>query len=102
MIATGQTLQRAGKECMAKGSFDVQKKRVCKEIIAFSPQFYHKWIKITLILGKCKFLLELPRNMLSNIPINFSPCVRSVVKSSSCNGLDILQNWPQIVRKYIN
>ena len=63
-IATGQTLRRAGKECMAKACFDVQKKRVCRESIAFSPQFYHKWIKITLVLGKCKFLSELPRNML--------------------------------------
>ena len=30
---------------------------------------------------------------------NFSPCVRSIVKSSSCNGLKVLQNHPEIARK---
>ena len=45
-----------------------------------------------LIGGKGKFLLALPRKMLQNVPNNFSLCVRSIGKSSSRNGLEILQN----------
>ena len=30
---------------------------------------------------------------------NFSPYVRSIVKSSSCNGLKVLQNYPEISTK---
>ena len=59
--------------------------------MAFSPQFYHTWMKIMLLRGKFKFLLELPRNI--------SPCVRSIVKSSERNGLKISQNYPEIARK---
>ena len=49
--------------------------------------------KDILIRGKCKFLLELPRNVSWKISKNFSPCVRScLVKSSSRNGLEILRS----------
>ena len=44
-----------------------------------------------LVKGNCRVLVELPRNVKKK-PKNFSPCVRSIVKSSSCNGLEILQN----------
>ena len=57
--------------------------------MAFSPQFYHKDM---LARGKRKVLLKLQRNMLQKIPKNFSPSARSIVKSSSRNGLEILQN----------
>ena len=30
---------------------------------------------------------------------NFSPYIRSIVKSSSCNGLKVLQNYPEIATK---
>ena len=30
---------------------------------------------------------------------NFSPYLRSIVKSSSCNGLKVLQNYPEIATK---
>ena len=38
-----------------------KKKRVCTEIDALSLHFYHKWIKLLLIRGKCNFLFELPK-----------------------------------------
>ena len=41
-----------------------------------------------LIRGTCKFVFVFSRN----ISMNFSPCVRFIVKSSSRNGLDVLQN----------
>ena len=62
-IATGQTLQVVRKKYLAKGCFDVQKKRFWREINAFSPWFYHKWIKIMLIWGKSKFLLTIPHRV---------------------------------------
>ena len=48
-----------------KRLFGCPKKQFWRELMAFLPQFYHKWIDmlIMLIQGKCKFLLELPQNM---------------------------------------
>ena len=82
-------MQLAIKKCMAaKGCFNVRKnEQFWREINAFPPQFYHKLIKIMLIRENCKFLFVFPRN----IPMNVSPRVRFIVKSSSRNGLDILQ-----------
>ena len=73
---------------LGEGLFGRPKKRFWREIIAFSPQLYRK---IMLIRGKCNFLLELPQNMLERNTENYSPCVRSIVKSSSRNSLEILQ-----------
>ena len=73
----------------AKGCFNVRNNdQFWREINAFPPQFYHEWIKIMLIRENCKFLLVFPRN----IPMNVSARVRFIVKSSSRNGLDILQS----------
>lgn len=52
------------KEMYGEGRFRCSKVRFLREINAFSPQFYHRWIKINLIQGRCKFWLELPRNMI--------------------------------------
>ena len=61
-----------------------------------------------LIREKSNFLLELPRNMFLNIPIDF-PCVRFIVKLSSRNGREwsqeecsrrILQQFPRFLRKF--
>ena len=76
------------KGMLGEGLFGRPKKRFWREIIAFSPQLYRK---IMLIRGKCNFLLELPQNMLERNTENYSPCVRSIVKSSSRNSLEILQ-----------
>ena len=83
-------MQLAIKKCMAaKGFFNVRKnEQFWREINAFPPQFYHKLIKIMLIRENCKFLFVFPLN----IPMNVSPRVRFIVKSSSRNGLDILQS----------
>ena len=58
-IATWQTLQLAGRKRMVVSMS--KKKRVCTEIDALSLHFYHKWIKLLLIRGKCNFLFELPK-----------------------------------------
>ena len=63
--ATGQTLQIYGESLFRR-----PKKRFWKEINPFSPQFYHKRIKIMFIRGKCKFMSKLPQTMIYNIPIN--------------------------------
>ena len=63
--ATGQTLQIYGENLFRR-----PKKRFWKEINPFSPQFYHKRIKIMFIRGKCKFMSKLPQTMVYNIPIN--------------------------------
>ena len=63
--ATGQTLQIYGESLFRR-----PKKRFWKEINTFSPQFYHKRIKIMFIRGKCKFMSKLPQTMVYNIPIN--------------------------------
>ena len=63
--ATGQTLQIYGESLFRR-----PKKRFWKEINPFSPQFYHKRIKIMFIRGKCKFISKLPQTMVYNIPIN--------------------------------
>ena len=63
--ATGKTLQIYGESLFRR-----PKKRFWKEINPFSPQFYHKWIKIMFIRGKCKFMSKLPQTMIYNIPIN--------------------------------
>ena len=63
--ATGQTLQIYGESLFRR-----PKKRFWKEINPFSPQFYHKRIKIMFIRGKCKFMSKLPQTMVYNIPIN--------------------------------
>ena len=63
--ATGQTLQIYGESLFRR-----PKKRFWKEINTFSPQFYHKRIKIMFIRGKCKFMSKLPQTMIYNIPIN--------------------------------
>ena len=76
---------------MAKGCFDVQKGDFCERLELFAAVLLYL-DKDMLIRGKCKFLLELPRNIFQKIPKNSSPCVRSIVKSSSLNGLEILQN----------
>ena len=76
---------------MAKGCFDVQKSDF-GDMMALSPQFRHTWIKIILLRGKFKFLLELLQNVFKKKPKDFSICVMSIVKSSSRNGLEILQN----------
>ena len=63
--ATGQTLQIYGESLFRR-----PKKRFWKEINPFSPQFYHKRIKIMFIRGNCKFMSKLPQTMVYNIPIN--------------------------------
>ena len=63
--ATGQTLQIYGESLFRR-----PKKRFWKEINPFSPQFYHKRIKMMFIRGKCKFMSKLPQTMIYNIPIN--------------------------------
>ena len=63
--ATGQTLQIYGESLFRR-----PKKPFWKEINPFSPQFYHKRIKIMFIRGKCKFMSKLPQTMVYNIPIN--------------------------------
>ena len=63
--ATGQTSQIYGESLFRR-----PKKRFWKEINTFSPQFYHKRIKIMFIRGKCKFMSKLPQTMVYNIPIN--------------------------------
>ena len=47
---------------MAKGSIDVQKSDFCERLWLFRCSFLYM-DKDMLIRGKCKFLLELPRNM---------------------------------------
>ena len=52
------------KEMHGERQFDVQKqKRFLTEINDFLPQFYHRWIKIALLQGRCEFWSELPRNI---------------------------------------
>ena len=63
--ATGQKLQIYGESLFRR-----PKKRFWKEINPFSPQFYHKRIKMMFIRGKCKFMSKLPQTMIYNIPIN--------------------------------
>ena len=89
-IATRQTLQLAKEKCTANDCFDVQKKRFWREINAFSPQFYHKWIKIMLIRRKRKYhetCFKIYR--LSSL----------LARSSSLIGLDIIITKLAINRK---
>ena len=56
--------------------------------MAFSPQFYYGYVdtrEVQVFVGiTTKYVIK-------KIPKNFSPCVRFIVKSSSLNGLEILQ-----------
>ena len=71
------------------------KKRFWREINAFSSQFYYRSIKMMSIRGKSKFLIVTTKYVIRYTEkLNFSPCARSVVKSSSLSGLQILQNQP--------
>ena len=80
---------------MVKGCFDVQKRHFGERSMlfhrfstAFSPLFYYKWMKIMLIRGKWKFFQyfhEIYR---------WTSLLAFIVKSSSRNSLDILQNQP--------
>ena len=73
------------------------KRRFLREIIAFSLQFYYTWIKICRYEGSVSFCWNY--HEICHEKYRKTPCVRSVVKSSSHNGLKILQSWPGIVRK---
>ena len=59
--------------------------------MAFSPQFYHTWIKIRWHEGSVSFV-EITLKRVIKSTEKLSPCVKSIVKSSSRNGLEILQN----------
>ena len=83
---------------MPKVSFDVQK-AIFARVYGFFAAVLLYMDKDMLIQEKRKFLFELPRNVSEKIPKNFSPCVRFIVKSSSRNGLEILQSYPGITRK---
>ena len=52
---------------MAKGCFDVQKGDFCERLELFVAVLLYL-DKDMLIRGKCKFLLELPRNIFQKIP----------------------------------
>lgn len=51
-IAAGQILYVARGKCVAGDCFDVLKGRFWREINAFSPRVYRKWIKMMLIRGR--------------------------------------------------
>ena len=59
--------------------------------ISFVKKWHNRrWQTFSTLWEKSNFLLELPRNMFLNIPID-SPCVRFIVKLSSRNG----REWSQ-------
>ena len=87
-----QTLQLAREEFKAKGCLDVQKTILARDY-GFFAAVLSKMIEITLIRGKCKFFFQNYLEICCKIyRLTFLPaCVRSIVKSSSHNGLEILQ-----------
>ena len=59
-IATGQTLQLTGRNCVSKVCSDVQKNDFRERLSLFRRSFIKKWIRVMLIQEKSKFLFEKP------------------------------------------
>ena len=87
----GQTLQLARRKYMAKGCFDDQKKKMERDK-RFFPEVLSQMINNDVDAWEVKFFIRITTKYVINIPINFSPYARSIVKSSSRNGLNMLHD----------
>ena len=87
------------KERMAKGLFGRPKNAILVRDYGFFAAVLSYVVKDNAVTLEVKVFAGINTEYVIKNTENFSPYVRSIVKSSSCNGLKVLQNYPEIATK---
>ena len=84
---------------MAKGLFGRPKNAILVRDYGFFAAVLSYMVKDNVATLEVKVFAGINTEYVIKNTENFSPYVRSTVKSSSCNGLKVLQNYPEIATK---